>query len=95
MVIISGPGVAFVAHVDTFRVDGKSNQWLPGHRGILRTPYKAAESYGVAVSVSRRLWPGESWQVSADGRRLTHEYQWKAKADSVHRVVMIYRRSAD
>jgi hypothetical protein len=94
-VIVSGPGeYPMMQHVDTFFVDGRFTHWLPGRRGIARDSSSKGDSYAPAPSVSRHLWDGESWRLSADARTLTHELAWTSPANATERIVMIYRRSA-
>jgi hypothetical protein len=85
------------AHTDTFRIDGKVVRWLPGQRGISRSPLATNEPdlrLDQKVLSTRPLWPGESWTLSSDGKTLLHEYRWKQRGDSVYRMTWTYRRSA-
>lgn len=83
---------------DTLRIDGDLVRWLPGRRGIARSWSRpdngTHDSYEVRSSGSRLLWPGETWTVSSDGRLMVHEFKWKQRGDTVHRVTWTYRRTA-
>ena len=96
-VIISAPTrEGILEHVDTFTVDGRVNHWVEGRRGTARDTVIAGESYGISRTTSRRMWPGESWTVSADGRLLTHRYQWWMKGSATATpVAVVYRRSVN